>query len=151
LLEVVFDDADLENAKLAITQVIDCSLQRARLLNSHWELSAIDRSRFDDSRCSGMTWLRCEAKGVVFRTSDLTSVTFRESKIRASDFARANFETATFIDVDFLRTTFAFANLKSLATTRLQLIACDLRDAETHGSVLPRNLLALFSALKNKD
>lgn len=151
LLEVVFDDADLENAKLAITQLIDCSLERARLLNSHWELSTLDGSRFDDSRCSGMTWLRCEAKGVVFRASDLAGVTFKESKLRASDFTRANFEAATFVDVDFLRTTFALAKLNGLVTTRLQLIACDLRQAETQGTALPPNRLALFSTARHRS
>jgi uncharacterized protein YjbI with pentapeptide repeats len=145
LVDVVFDDANLEGARLTNTAVVSCTLERARLTGSHWELSGIQRSQFSDSHCGGMTWLRCDAKGVVFRTSDLARSMWKESRVRSSDFSDARLDAATLVDIDFFRTSFVGAQLTDVATTRLQLIACNLDGAETQGTVLPRNLLALFS------
>jgi uncharacterized protein YjbI with pentapeptide repeats len=145
LVDVVFDDANLEGARLTNTAVVRCSLERARLIGSHWELSGIGRSQFSDSHCGGMTWLRCDAKGVVFRASDLAGSTWKESKVRSSDFSDARWDAASLVDIDFFRTSFVSAKLTDVATTRLQLIACNLDGAETQGTVLPRNLLALLS------
>jgi uncharacterized protein YjbI with pentapeptide repeats len=145
LVGVVFDGADLERATFSNTGVVGCSFERSRLVGSHWVLSSISRSRFDEGQCSGMTWLRCDATRVEFRASELAQTVWKESKASSSDFTGASFDSATFVDFDFVRTTLAFSKLGSLTTTRLQLIACDLREAETEGSVLPRNLLAMFA------
>jgi uncharacterized protein YjbI with pentapeptide repeats len=145
LADVVFDDANLEGARLTNTAVLSCSLERARLSGSHWELSGIQSSQFSDSHCGGMTWLRCDAKGVVFRVSDLAGSVWKESKVRASDFSGAGLDAASLVDIDFFRTSFVSAKLTNVAATRVQLIACNLEGAETQGTDLPRNLLALLA------
>jgi uncharacterized protein YjbI with pentapeptide repeats len=146
LVGVVFDGADLERATLSGAAVVGCSFERSRLVGSHWEVSSISRSCFDEGQCSGMTWLRCDAREVEFRASELAQTTWQESKASSSDFTGASFDSATFVDFDFVRTTLAFSKLRNLTTTRLQLIACDLHEAETEGTALPRNLLALFAS-----
>lgn len=145
IVDVVFDDADLEGARFANTGVVGCSFRRARLSGSHWELTGIQRSQFSDSRGLGMTWLRCDAAEVLFDSSDLAGSSWKETKIRSSDFTSARCDAATFVDIDFWRTSFAFAQLTNLKTTRLQLIACNLDGTETSGTERPRNLLALLA------
>ncbi len=120
-------DLDLGASRLRALELLDVIAERIDAANGDWGGAHIRRTRFSDSRLTGLNLAEARIKEVSFRACKLDYANFRHSEIEQVSFEDCVLTGADFQGAAIKSTRFSHCELVEADFSKAQLSLVDLR------------------------